>query len=181
MLSHLRDGYQERGIIGSEGIYHRRVALEASDKRSGVAIGYLQAHAQQAREDEEHSHLLGFEELERIEAPSLHPALRLLLDHRTLWQSETVEEEHDAQHTRYEELEVRVLELIGILAQEEREGAIVPSGTVDYPHGEDEAHGTKHTDRWEILDRIQPIALQNGEGRGIGQRQSRHIEATLKV
>ena len=47
-LSHLRDGNQEGRIVGCKGVDHRWVALEAGDKRCGIAIGYLQRHTEQA-------------------------------------------------------------------------------------------------------------------------------------
>ena len=100
-----------------------------------------------------------------------------LLDQRALRQTEAIEEEHDTQHTRYQELEVGILELIGIFREEEHERTMVPSGTVYYPHGGDEAHGTEDSDRWEVLDGIQPMVFQDSECRSIRQCQRRHIES----
>ena len=54
---------------------------------------------------------------------------------------------------------------------------MVPSGTVYYPHGGDEAHGTEDSDRREVLDGIQPMIFQNSKCRSIRQCQRRHIES----
>ncbi len=122
-------------------------------------------------------HLAALEELEGIEAPGLHPAACLFLHQRALWQAEAIEEEDDAQHSRYQELEVGILELIGIFREEEHERTVIPSGTVDNPHGGDEAYGTEDSDRREVLDGIQSMVFQDSERRSIRQRQRRHIES----
>ena len=69
-----------------------------------------------------------------------------------------------------------ILELVGILREEELEGSVVPGGTVDNPHRDDETYGSKDTDRREILDGIPSMVFQNGESCGIGKRQRWHVE-----
>ena len=94
----------------------------------------------------------------------------------TLGQREAIEEEHEAEQSGNEELHVGVLELVGILGQGERERAVFPYGTVDKPHGDDEAHGAQHADGREVGNGVEATALQDGEGGGVGQRNGGHEE-----
>ena len=70
-----------------------------------------------------------------------------------------------------------ILELMGVLAQQEREWTVVPGSTIHNPHREDEAHGSEHTDWRKSLHGVEPVALQYTECRSIWQCQCRHIES----
>ena len=99
--------------FGFFGIGKLRHSLETGEERSGEAIGDLQAHAQQCREDEEQGHLATLEEFEGIESETLgkwHFTFFLL--QLAFGQCETIGKEHDAQQTRNEELHVCILELM---------------------------------------------------------------------
>ena len=65
-FSHLRERNEQCSIVGSKRIGIFGYALEAGDERCGITIGYLQRHAQQAREYEEHSHTAILKQLKGI-------------------------------------------------------------------------------------------------------------------
>ena len=154
-----------------------RDALETGEERTCEAVGDLQTHAQQCREDEEQGHLAALEQLEGIQAQALSKRhFAFLLHQLALRQREAVQEEQHAQQTRYQELIVGVLELMRIMAQGMTKPCLIDESAVDKPHGGNEAHGAQHTDGREVLDGIHVVILQYREGNGVGQRNGWHVE-----
>ena len=65
---------------------------------------------------------------------------------------------------------------MSVVGQGKGKTAVFPYSTVHKPHGEDESHGAKHTDRREILNSVETVFLQNRECSGIGECNRGHIE-----
>ena len=66
---------------------------------------------------------------------------------------------------------------MGALSQRKRKSVIVEHGTVHKPHHGNKTYRSQHSDGRKILHRIHAVVLQNGECRGIGQSDGRHIES----
>ena len=99
-LANLRDTGKQGGIVSGKRTGYGCIGttLKAGNERTGIAIGYLQAHAQQGREDKEQGHVAALEQLEGIEAKALDERNLLLHHHLTLGQCEAIEAEHNAEN-----------------------------------------------------------------------------------
>ena len=99
-------------MLHAEGIGIFRNGAEARDKRIGKAVGNLQGHAQQHREDEEHRHLAVLEEQKRPQSQCLYQRLlsALRAAHRTFRQRLGIYGQHHAPCRTGKELHVVRLE-----------------------------------------------------------------------
>ena len=119
----------------------------------GEAVGHLEAHTQQEREDEKHAHPRVFKQGESTQSKGVNKrlALHVLVD-GAIRQSERINGQNDT--------------LVAILEARE----------VHNPHGKDEADGTEHTDRGEGLHRVETGLVQGIVGYGVAQGDGRHEE-----
>ena len=148
-------------MFHTEGVLILLNSPETGDKRIGKTIGDLEADTEEHREDEENGHGALLEEGESLESKSLDQTCAfLILVDVARRQGESIEEEHDAEQSRGEELV-----LIGLEAHQ-----------VDQPHGADEADGAEDTDGWEVLHRVHPRLGECRECHRVGQGDGRHKE-----
>ena len=69
-----------------------------SEEWTGKAVGHLQTHTQQCREDEEQRHLLALKQLEGVQTQTLHQRnLLFFLLQLTLRQRKAIGKEHKTQ------------------------------------------------------------------------------------
>ena len=160
-LRDLRDRGEEHVVLHREGVGILRVGAESVEVRRGEAVGHLQAHAQQEREDEEHAHLAVLEQGEGAQAEGVDKRGTLggLVD-RAVGQREGIHGQDQAPGGRNEQLHVVVLE----------------AGEVDDPHGEDESDGAEDPDGGEGLHGIQAGLVQGVVRHGVAQCDGRHEE-----
>ena len=148
-------------MLHAKGVGILRVDAETVDKHVGIAVGYLQADAQQEREDEEHSHLALAEQAECLQAKGVGKRLLLLAAlHRTYRKREGIAKEDDAEDAGSQELVLVILE----------------AHEVDEEHHQDEAYGAEDADGREILHGVHACLRQRIERYRVGQRNSRHEE-----
>ena len=148
------------------------------DEGASIAVGHLQGHAQQHREDEEEGHTLFAEEAEGVQSQHLRErTARFALDKRAGGEREAIEEQQDAQHTADAKLHIGVLELASLASQGETEGTVRQASAIHKPHRGDETYRAKYADGREVRDGVQPVILEDGEGRRIGEGQRGHIES----
>ena len=148
------------------------------DEGACIAVGHLQRHTQQHGEDEEEGHALFAEEAEGVQSQHLRErTARFALDKRAGGKREAIEEQQDAEQSADSELHVGVLELAGLVSQGETEGTVRQASAIHKPHRGDEAHCAKYADGREVRDGVQPVILEDGEGRRIGEGQRGHIES----
>ena len=163
-LGNLGEGYQHIGVLHSEGALIFRQVAEVGQERIREAVGNLQGHPEQHREDEEHRHLPLPEEREGPQSHGIHQRLlfRRAVD-GTLGQGQGIESQQDAQYARNDILHRSLLH---------RRATEV--NQVHEPHRAYKAHRTPDPDRRKVLDRILAGLLQDSVGHRVGYRDSRH-------
>ena len=148
-------------MVSTKGVGKLGEVLKRGDKAVGKAVGNLQRHAEQHREDEEECHLLALEELEGVETEALHKALVALgLAHGAVGECHGVERQADAYQCALVELHVVSLEARKVADE----------------HGNDEAHSAEYADWRKGLDGVVAALLERGVCHGVRQRQRRHVE-----
>ena len=132
-------------MVGTKGVGELGEVLERGDEAVGKAVGNLQRHAQQHREDEEECHLLALEELEGVKAEALHKALVALgLAHGAVGEYHSVERQADANRGALVELHIVSLETRKVADE----------------HSNDEAHGAEDADWRKGLDGVVAALLE---------------------
>ena len=152
-------------MLHTEGVGIFLYRSETVDERIGKAVGDLQTHTEEHGEDEENRHVLLLEEREGTKPERIHEALLVctFVD-RTFRQCEGVEEQHDAENARSDELVLIVLE----------------SHEIHKPHGADETDGSKHADRWEVLHGVHSRFRESIICHGVGECQRWHVESNAQ-
>ena len=165
-LGNLGEGYQHVGVLHSECTLVLGQIAEVGQERIGEAVGNLQRHSQEHREDEENSHLPLLEKGKGPQSHGVHQGLLLRRTvHRTLGQGQGIESQQDTECTRNHILHRGLLH-----------GSAAEMHQIHEPHRADKAHCTPYPDRREILDRILPGLLEDGVGHRVGDSDGRHEE-----
>ena len=160
-LGHLRERYQDVGMLHAEGVGILGYAAEAADVGVGKAVGNLQRHAQQHGEEEEDGHFLLAEQGEGAQPQRLDQRLALsALARGAGGEGQRVEGEHQPDGGAGEELPVVVLQ----------------PQDVDRPHGADEADGAEDADGGKVPDGVEPRLVEGRVGHGVREGQRGHVE-----
>ena len=137
-----------------------RVNSETGDEGIGIAVGDLQAHAQQHREDEEERHTTLAEQAESIESQSLNEVFAFALRCRGAGgKGQRIGCQQQTPSGGDEKLDFGAL----------------PARQVHNPHGNDEPNRAEDADGRKGFDRVEPCAVESVVGNGVGQCERGHI------